>query len=145
MMQSPKWVARAAVIAVGMVVMACQEHLPTAPSDVTSGITIYEHADFVGASALVDRDLENLEDFNGPCEHTYYPAVGNPYTVRDWEDCISSIRVAPGWEATVYRDGDYKGQSLVTTTDVANLKFVAGSCDKDGLNDCISSIRVRRR
>jgi hypothetical protein len=138
------WVGRAAGIAV-VLAMACQEKLPNAPAEVTTGVTIYEHANFGGASALVERDLEDLEDFRGPCQHTESTGNGTSTTVLNWGDCISSIRIAPGWQATVYRDDHFKGQSLETTTDVANLQLVAGSCDHDGLNDCISSIRVRQR
>jgi hypothetical protein len=29
--------------------------------------------------------------------------------------------------------------------DVPNLQLVSGTCSHDGLNDCISSIRVRRQ
>jgi hypothetical protein len=46
-------------------------------------------------------------------------------------DCISSIRIAPGWQATIYQDDGFKGHS-VETTDLANLQLVAGSCDHDG-------------
>jgi len=42
----------------------------------------------------------------------------------------------------VYRDDDFKGQSLSASQDVPNLQLVAGSCDHDGLNDCITSVRV---
>ena len=142
------WVGRAAGSAL-LLAIACQKSLPTAPSELTTGITIYEHADFGGTSAHIQTDVANLEDFTGPCEHDRYltspSGVTSSYTARNWADCISSIRVAPGWQATIYRDDDFKGQSLETSTDVANLQLVTGSCDHDGLNDCISSIRVRRR
>ena len=85
------------------------------------------------------------EDFQGPCVHETYSGSTGDTTVRNWGDCISSIRVAPGWHATIYRDDSFKGQSVETTSDLPNLQLVAGSCDKDGLNDCISSIRVRRQ
>ena len=60
-------------------------------------------------------------------------------------DCISSIRVAAGWHATIYKDDSFRGQSVETTSDLPNLQVVAGSCHDDGLNDCVSSIRVRRQ
>jgi hypothetical protein len=58
---------------------------------------------------------------------------------------MSSIRVAPGWRATIYRDTGFDGQSLDISQDVPNLQLVPGTCSHDGLNDCISSIRVRQQ
>jgi hypothetical protein len=125
-------------------VVACrQEKLPTAPSDLMTGIAIYEHANFQGRSSQVARDISDLKDVSGPCEHETSGDFGTT-TYRDWNDCISSIRVAPGWRATVYRDTGFDGQSLEVTQDVPNLQLVPGTCSHDGLNDCISSIRVRQ-
>ena len=65
-------------------------------------------------------------------------------TFRNWNDCISSIRVAPGWRATVYRGTGFDGESMEVAQDVPNLVVVPGTCSRGGLNDCISSIRVRQ-
>jgi len=62
--------------------------------------------------------------------------------VHDWNDCVSSIRIAPGWRAIVFRDDDFSGQRLEVTANVPNLQLVAGSCGHDGLNDCITSITL---
>jgi peptidase inhibitor family I36 len=140
----PAGVALVAVAALSLsLVVACQQKLPTAPSDLATGIAIYEHANFQGRSSQVVRDISDLEDVSGPCEHESSGVNGTTTTSRNWDDCISSIRVAPGWRATVYRDTGYDGQSLEVTQDVPNLQLVPGSCSHDGLNDCISSIRVR--
>ena len=129
--------------------IACQSKLPTAPSELTMGIAIYEHANFLGGSSSVERDISDLRDVSGPCEHetTSYSPSGFPTTTtyRDWNDCISSIRVAPGWRATVYRGIGFDGDSMDLTQDVANLQLVQGTCSGDGLNDCISSMRVRQQ
>ena len=114
------------------------------PSDLMTGIAIYEHANFLGGSSQVVNDISDLKDFRGPCEHETSDPNGTT-TYRDWNDCISSIRVAPGWRATVYRDTNFNVRSLEVLQDVPNLQLVAGSCSHDGLNDCISSIRVRRQ
>ena len=79
-----------------LLAVACQKSLPGAPSELTTGITVYEHANFAGTSAHIEADVENLEDFNGPCEHTTTRADGGSTTALNWGDCISSIRVAPG-------------------------------------------------
>jgi peptidase inhibitor family I36 len=144
MRQGLRWFRCAAGLAVLLTPACRSKSLPGAPSELTTGIVVFEHANFTGASAHIEADVENLEDFRGPCVHTTSTGTGTT-TELNWGDCISSIRVAPGWRATIYRDDSFKGQSVETTADLPNLQLVAGSCDKDGLNDCISSIRVRRQ
>jgi hypothetical protein len=128
-----------------MLVLGCQKSLPTAPSELSTGITVYEHANFHGESAHITSDTADLSDFKGPCEHESSDANGVSSTSYDWNDCISSVRVAPGWRATIYRDDGYRDDMLEITADVANLQLVTGDCPHDGLNDCISSVRVSRR
>lgn len=132
------------------VLAACEDKkLPSAPSELTRGVTIYEHANFTGASALLTSEVRNLTDYTGPCQHdSYNPGTGTggfTVTTFDWNDCMSSLKIAPGWRATVYRDEDFKGESLEVTSEVPNLQLVRGSCDHEGLNDCITSIRVRQQ
>ena len=123
----------------------CQSSLPTAPAELTSGIVIFEHSNYMGASAHVTEDLKNLEDFKGPCIKTDSSGPPGTSTSKEvWGDCISSIRVAPGWRATVYRDDGYDGDRLDVTSDIPNLQLVSGDCSKGGFNDCISSIRLIR-
>ena len=147
---SPVWKPLATALAVAAVIASlavagCQKSLPSAPSELVTGITIYEDANYRGRSALLTRDARDLEDFSGPCEHSELVSTANGSTTRyvyDWNDCISSIRVAPGWRAVVYRDDNFDGDSLVLTSDTPNLQLVPGRCDHDGMNDCITSIRV---
>jgi hypothetical protein len=117
----------------------CQDKLPSAPSELLTGITVYEHANFMGQSAHITSDIEDLRDFSGPCLRP----DGDGTPSEDWNDCISSVRVAPGWRATIYKDTGYRDDSLEVTGDVPNLQVVAGDCSKGGLNDCVSSVRVR--
>jgi hypothetical protein len=125
--------------------LGCQKPLPTAPSDLATGVIVYEHANFQGESAHITTDIANLSDFKGPCEHSDSDANGNSSTSYDWNDCISSVRVAPGWRATIYRGAGYHDDSLEITADVPNLQLVGGDCPHDGLNDCVSSVRVSRQ
>jgi hypothetical protein len=115
--------------------------LPTAPSEWTSGVVIYEHANYLGTSAAITTDVEELSRFDGPCKHEE-SNDGNTHTFYDWDDCISSIRVAPGWRAMIFTSADFSGARLMVTADVPNLQLVEGRCDHDGLNDCITSIRL---
>jgi hypothetical protein len=124
--------------------VACgQDSLPTGPSDPMAGIVIYQHADYVGESAHVTSDIKDLKAFKGPCVRSESTG-GAPTFIEEWNDCISSIRVSPGWRATLYRDDDFDGDQLQVTEDLHNLTLVAGDCDKGGFNDCVTSIRVFR-
>ena len=133
---------RALVLLSGLAACKGLPSLPPAPGDLSAGISLYEHANFDGASALIQSSARRLRAFDGPCEHTDTDANGSTSTTTDWNDCLSSIRVAPGWRAILYTNDDFKGQSLEVTGEVANLQLVAGGCDHDGLNDCVSSIAV---
>jgi hypothetical protein len=132
----------AKVSTVLLLVAACEKELPVGPSDLADGVILYEHANFQGTSAHVTEDVSDLSDFKGPCEHASTSAEGST-TTYDWNDCISSVRVAAGWQVEVFRDGNYRGQSHRSTGDVPNLQLVQGTCDHDGLNDCVTSVRVR--
>jgi hypothetical protein len=127
----------------GLALVGCQEKLPTAPSDLVSGIVVYEHASYLGASAHIQEDIKDLKDFRGPCEEVRTSGQSS-YTERVWNDCISSIRLAPGWRVTLYRDDDFDGDQLDLAEDHSNLQLAPGKCDRGGFNDCTTSIRVFR-
>ena len=130
-------VAVAAALTVGCTSLL---ELPVAPSDLLIGVVVYEHADFSGTSAFIDGDVPDLSKFRGPCAHD----DGEGSTFYDWNDCMSSVRVAPGWTATLYRGANYKDDSVEVNGDARNLQdFRQHDCPKKGLNDCVSSIRVR--
>ena len=122
---------------------ACQTSLPSGPSDPQTGIVIYEDANYQGASAHLTEDVRDLADVRGPCEH--YDADGGRF-FYDWNDCVSSVRVSPGWRATLYRDDGYRDDAVELTADAPNLQLMTQhDCPHDGLNDCVTSIRVRRQ
>ncbi len=135
--------ARALRVGAGVVLSgllaACESDLivlgPTPPDQ---GIVIYVHADFVGASQAVNVDVADLERTEGPCTSG---AEGEEPT---WDECVSSVRVLPGWSATLYRDEDFKGRSVTVTSDAPNLRGMPGPCD-GSFNDCVRSIRVARQ
>ena len=132
----------APVLALALAVApGCQKTLPSAPSDLATGIIVYEHANFLGNSAHISSDIPDLRDYRGPCVHE-----DGDSTTRDWNDCISSVRVAPGWRATLYRGTGYRDDALDIAEDVPNLQLIRQhDCPKDGLNDCVSSVRVGPR
>ena len=128
------------IVAFAVLAFGCNPmELPMAPTPFTSGIILYEHANFLGNSAHLTADVSDLRDFRGPCIKT-----GEDSSTRDWNDCVSSVRVAPGWRATLYRGANYHDDALDITEDVANLQLVREhDCEKGGLNDCVTSVRVR--
>jgi hypothetical protein len=81
------------------------------------------------------RDLEKVE---GPCSR------GEEGEKPTWHDCVSSVRVAPGWTVTLFRDKEFGGRSVTLTADTPNLDRLPGPCDGT-FNDCVSSLRVRRQ
>ena len=95
---------------------------------------VYEHANYLGQSAHITKDINDLKDIDrGPCKTE---------DASNWNDCISSVRIAPGGRATLYRDPNFKGESRESSFDIPNLQLEKGSCPHDGLNDCITSIRI---
>lgn len=134
-----------ALLAVAAGGAGCENgRLPTAPSELTSGIVVYEDANYRGQSAHITSDVRDLSDVRGPCQHYDSDANGGRY-YYDWNDCISSVKVAPGWRATLYRDDNYRDDSIDIIADVANLQLERHDCPHDGLNDCVTSIRVGPR
>ena len=128
-------------IALGSLAPGCSApELPMAPSPFATGVIVYEHANFLGNSAHLTADTPDLRDFRGPCLRD------EDTSNRDWNDCVSSVRVAPGWRATLYRDPNYRDDAFEITADVPNLQLVREhDCPRSGLNDCVSSVRVRQQ
>lgn len=130
----------ASVAVISLIALACDKSLPGAPSELTQGIVIYEDANYRGKSALVTNDIADLKDFKGPC---FTPGQSPGTGESNWNDCISSVRVASGWKATLFGDVDYHGSQLEVIADVPDLKSVPGRCGS-GMDDCVTSIRVSR-
>ena len=78
---------------------------------------------------------ENLSKGWGP------PLITPGESETVWDDCISSVRVAPGWEAHLYEHPNFGGWDQIVLEDVLDLGQVLGPCDET-LDDCVSSIRV---
>ena len=108
---------------------------PTPPDQ---GIVIFIHADYAGSSQAVNVDVHDLTKTEGPC------SGGGEGEVPTWRKCVSSVRVFPGWSATLYDDEDFKGRSITLTGDTPNLRTLPGPCD-GSFNDCARSIRVNRQ
>ena len=125
-------------VAASLVVLACGSPKPLGPTPLDEGIVVYVHAGFSGTSQQIGADVSDLGKVQGPC------STGEDNSNGSWNDCVSSVRVLPGWGATLYGDKDFKGASLEVTADVPDLAAVKGSCS-GSYDDCISSIKVYRR
>jgi hypothetical protein len=108
---------------------------PTTPSE--KALTVFVDRDYGGSWHDVTGDISNLNKELGPCN-------GSTYSSGNWDDCVSSIRLSPGWVATGYRDRNFSGPTFEITQDIPNLRDIEGPCDH-GFDDCLSSIRVSRR
>ena len=127
------------LMVLALLIPGCTTPLETlGPTPVDEGITIYLHAGFAGTSQAVNRDVGDLEKVEGPCTH------GEEGEKPTWSDCVSSVHVEPGWTVTLYRDREYKGNSVTLTADSPNLSDLPGPCD-GSFNDCVSSMRVARQ
>ncbi len=98
----------------------------------TAGVRIYESYDFGGVSLQLTGDVADLKDYGESCDGETDSLFAN------WDDCVSSIRVAPGWKAVMYEDDDFKGDSLEVKSDVHDL----GDYHMDNK---VTSIQVRRQ
>lgn len=116
----------------------------------TAGITVFARADYHGPrrTFLADvEDLKRLVDDPQPDEEECAEKIfGQEY----WTDCISSIRVAAGWWVIVYVHDNYRGDSLVVTSDIPDLGAIQTPSQPEFTStpwtwdETISSIRVRR-
>ena len=85
-------------------------------------VTLYSDIDLGGTAQEMDLGNHDWADL------TVSGGVGN--------DKISSLRVAPGYKVTLYKDANYKGSSIEVTAD----RMYIG----DGWNDEISSLKVEK-
>ena len=121
-----------------LVLTGCDTTEPLGPTPVDEGVIVFIHSGFRGASQQLGADVSDLGKVEGPC------GGSDSESSRTWNDCVSSVRVLPGWGATLYGDKDFRGASLVVTEDVTDLGLRPGSCS-GSYDDCISSVRVYRR
>jgi hypothetical protein len=147
--EQPSVIRQALAIGALVVLHGCgaAPTLPDAPPELTSGISVYEHAGYAGLSAHITENVTDLGEVHGGCkEETTTGGIDGTVdsTIHVWDDCISSIRVSPGWRAVLYRDDDFDGDELQITEDTPDLKLSQGDCDKGGFNDCVTSIRLIR-
>src|SRR5262245_42502837 len=94
---------RVAVACLALVIPACGSLERLGPTPLDEGVVFYIHADFVGSAQQVNTDVADLGEVEGPCVEG-----SDDSTSATWDDCISSIRVLPGWKATIYRDPDFR-------------------------------------
>ena len=120
----------------GLLVAGCTQPLETlGPTPADEGVTIFIHAGFAGTAQALNHDVRDLARVEGPCSR------GEEGEKPTWSDCVSSVRVLPGWTVTLYRDSEFRGRSTTLTADAPNLADLPGPCG-GSFNDCVSSIKV---
>jgi peptidase inhibitor family I36 len=122
--------------ALAVVIGACGGPQLLSPTPLDQGIVVFMHAGFRGTSQQVGADVADLGKIEGPC-------TADDSGTGTWNDCISSIRVLPGWSARVYGDKNFRGAVLEVTADVADLSALRGDCS-GSYDDCPSSITVTK-
>ena len=121
-----------------LLIPACGGVEPLGPTPVDRGVLVFMHSGFRGTSQQVGADVTDLTRIEGPCN------IGEEGGTGSWNDCISSIRVLPGYYARLYGDRNFRGAVLEVTEDVLDLKALHGDCS-GSFDDCVSSIRVFKR
>lgn len=130
---------RLAIGIVSLMLAGCGTDLSVlGPTPPDQGIVIFVHVDYAGSSQAVNVDVHDLTKTEGPC------SSGGEGEQPTWRKCVSSVRVFPGWSATLYRDEDFKGTSITLNADTPNLRDLPGPCD-GSFNDCVRSIRITRQ
>jgi hypothetical protein len=127
-----------AVMTVALLLPACGSYEPLGPTPADQGVVIFMHSGFRGVAQQLAGDVGDLGKVQGPC------GASESEESRTWNDCVSSVRVLPGWRATLYGDRNFRGATIDITEDVADLGALRGDCSGN-LDDCISSIRVSLR
>jgi hypothetical protein len=124
--------------AVALLIPACGGVEPLGPTPVDQGVVVFMNAGYRGISQQVGADVSDLGRVEGPCNISDDGGMGS------WNDCVSSIRVLPGYAARLYGDKNFRGSVVEVTADVSDLKGLNGECS-GSFDDCISSIRVLKR
>lgn len=102
-----------------LLVLIMPEIQPVVKANGYPPVTVYKDSEFVGASQSFDIGMYDVSYL------TASGGVGN--------DTISSIRVAPGYKVTLYKDAGFSGSTKVLTADDNWLS---------DFNDVTSSIKV---
>jgi hypothetical protein len=124
--------------ALSLPIPACGGIEPLGPTPVDQGVIVFMHSGFRGTSQQVGADVTDLTRVEGPCNVSSDGGTGS------WNDCISSIRVLPGYYARLYGDKNFRGAAVEVIEDVPDLRALKGDCS-GSFDDCVSSIRVLKR
>ncbi|WP_395746950.1 peptidase inhibitor family I36 protein [Prosthecobacter sp.] len=87
---------------VGITLTSCAHHLPsTSPGYYNPNcyVNIYEHSGFRG----------EVVQLQGPSTYSSLKGLKG----RDWDNTIGSLQTGPGCWVVLYKDKDYKDQSMV--------------------------------
>lgn len=138
-----------------LVLLAACEGSPIDPTDQaglvpSSGILIFARADYGGPYRSFVRDVSDLSLVDDEPQPAASECASKLFGQEYWTDCVSSIKVADGWQAVVYVHDTFRGDSLTVTSDIPDLSRIPLpplGIPQDSIrnwDDVISSIRVFR-
>ena len=128
---------------------------PVAPTDPaglvpSAGILVFARADYGGPHRNFVRDVSDLSLVDDEPQPAASDCATKIFGQEYWTDCVSSIRVADGWQAVLFVHDTFRGDSLTVTSDIPDLSRIPLpplGIPQDSIrnwDDVISSIRVFR-
>lgn len=115
----------ALLLFLGVALTSCADHLPnTSPGYYNPNcyVNIYEHSGFRG----------EVVQLQGPATYSTLKRLKG----RDWDNTIGSVQTGPGCWVVLYKDKDFKDQSLVIGPNTSSSSL-------GNMNDQAESIRVQ--
>ena len=109
-----------------LMLLAGCEGDPTDPIDPdgpvpSSGIVVFARADYRGPYRIFVNDVTDLRRVDDEPQPAAGECAAKVFGQEYWTDCVSSIRVADGWQAVVYQHDNFRGDSLTVTSDIPDL------------------------
>ena len=132
-----------------MLLAAC-EGSPIDPIDPaglvpSAGILVFARANYRRPYRIFVDDVRDLSLVDDEPQPAAAECAVKVLGQEHWTDCVSSIRVADGWQVVVYQHDTFRGDSLTVTSDIPDLSRVPLPSDSAWTWDnVISSIRVLR-
>ena len=115
------------------------------------GVTVFARIHYEGPRRTFLHDVTDFKMVRDNPQPDEDECADKLFGQEQWTDCISSISVAPGWQAIVFVHDTFGGDSLIVTSDMPDLRQISRPApeNRPGLSltwdDGISSMRVMRR
>lgn len=135
-----------------MVLAGCGSSEPTGPGPAPmEGVTVFARIHYEGPRRTFLHDVTDFKLVYDDPQPDEDECADKIFGQEAWTDCISSIRVAPGWQVIVFVDDTFRGDSLIVTSDIPDLEQIPRPAPEHRpelsltWDETISSMRVMRR